>query len=64
MGCETQHEREKQEKPRETKGDTEKLSKILFFFGGGGGKQVFSMFFGWCTPTKICAKKGKKKDNL
>ena len=30
MGCDTQNEREKQEEPRETKGDTEKLSKILF----------------------------------
>ena len=63
MGCETQYERENQEGPRETKGDTEKLRKIFFFFGGGG-KQVFSMFFGWCTPTKTCAKKGKKNDNL
>ena len=62
MGCETQNEREKQEEPRETKGDTEKLSKI--FFLGGGGTQVFSMFFWLVHTTKNCAKKEEKNDNL
>ena len=53
MGCEAQYERENQEKPGETKGDTEKWRKIHLL----GGKQVF---FGWCTPTKTCVKKERK----
>ena len=57
MGCETQYERENQKGPGETKGDTEKLRKFIFC----GGKQVFSMFFGWCTPTKKVAQKKERK---
>ena len=56
MGCETQYERENQEGPGETKGDTEKLRRILF----GERKQVFSMFFWLVHTNQNLRKKGKK----
>ena len=60
MGCETECERENQEGPRETKGDTEKLSKIFLC----RGKQVFSMLFWLVHTNQNLRKKGKKKNNL
>ena len=58
MGCETECERENQEGPGETKGDTEKVSKILSLWGEN---RCFLCFFGWCTPTKKVAQKRKEK---
>ena len=55
------NEREKQEEPRETKGDTEKLSKILFFLGGGGGNTgVFYVFLVGAHQPKIAQKRKEK----
>ena len=51
-------------KPRRTrrnKGRHWEIKQNPFFVGW---KQVFSMFFGWCTPTKKVAPKRKEKDNL
>ena len=57
MGCKTQHEREKQEEPRETKGDTEKLSKILFL----GGNRCFLCFLVGAHQPKFAQKRKEKK---
>ena len=62
MGCETQYERENQEEPGETKGDTEKLRKKLLFLGGGGTGVFYVFLVGAHQPE--LAQKGKKKDNL
>ena len=51
-------------KPRRTrrnKGRHREIKKNPFLGGWGGGKQVFSMFFGWCTPTRTCARRKEKR---
>ena len=60
MGCETECERENQEGPGETKGDTEKLSKILFLWGEN---RCFLCFLVGAHQPKF-AQKRKEKDNL
>ena len=56
MGCETECERENQEGPGETKGDTEKLSKILSLWGKTG---VFYVF--WLVHTNQNLRKKERK---
>ena len=58
MGCETECERENQEGPGETKGDTEKLSKILSLWGEN---RCFLCFLVGAHQPKKLRKKGKKK---
>ena len=62
MGCETQYERENQEGPGETKGDTEKLRKS--FFGGGNRCFLCFLFFSLVHTNQNLRKKGNKQDNL
>ena len=57
IGCETQYERENQEKPGVAKGDTQK-------FQISGGKQVFSMFLWLVHTNQNLRKKGKKKKTI
>ena len=60
MGCETECERENQEGPRETKGDTEKLSKIFSLWGKTG---VFYVVLVGAHQPKF-AQERKEKKNL
>ena len=55
MGCETQYEKENQEEPGETKGDTEKLQCV------GGGRQVFSVIFVCAHQPKFAHPQNKEK---
>ena len=59
MGCETECERENQEGPGETKGDTEKLSKIFSLWGKTG--VFYVVLVGAHQPKFAQERKEKKK---